>query len=190
MIEMVDEDYARLRAVGISTVRESARWHLIDRANGDCDFATCRANAASGCASSNASDLDTLSLRMARRRRPAVVAVHGTVRTVLWKRRAFLRERGDESPIFIAINEISFLAWAAGETGWFYPYLTNRGAEVKRQLVRASIAGINAIRRVVPQARIVTSEPLIHVVADNADTEQAMRPRGAIGTVSTKRATC
>ena len=73
-------------------------------------------------------------------------------------------QSGSRPPVFTPINEMSFLAWAAGEIGWFYPFLTNRGAGVKRQLVRACLAGIAAIREVNPGARILTSEPLIHVV--------------------------
>ena len=41
-------------------------------------------------------------------------------------------------------------------------------ADVKRQLVHACLAGIAAIREVNPCARILTSEPLIHVVAETA----------------------
>jgi hypothetical protein len=63
------------------------------------------------------------------------------------------------------VNEISFFSWAAGEVGWFHPYERGRGLEVKRQLVRSAIAGINAIWEVDPAARIVHSDPIIHVVA-------------------------
>ena len=77
-------------------------------------------------------------------------------------------QSGGRPQVFTPINEMSFLAWAAGEIGWFYPFLTNRGAEVKRQLVRACLAGITAIREVNPGARILTSEPLIHVVPETA----------------------
>jgi beta-glucosidase/6-phospho-beta-glucosidase/beta-galactosidase len=62
------------------------------------------------------------------------------------------------------MNEISFLSWAAGEVGWFHPHGKHRGGEVKRQLIRATIAAIEAIRDVDPQARIVHVEPVIHVV--------------------------
>ena len=168
----VDEDYARLRSMGITTVRESARWHLIDRPHRNCDFSTCepmlRAAARHRlqviwtlCHYGWPDGVDLLSASFVER-------FEGFCEEVAH----FLREHGEDRPIFIPINEISFLAWAAGETGWFYPYLTDRGTEVKRQLVRAAIAGINAIRRVTPKARIVTSEPLIHVVADGPDTEQ------------------
>jgi hypothetical protein len=45
-----------------------------------------------------------------------------------------------------------------------FPYALHRDGELKRQLVRASIAAIQAIRAVDPTARFVAPEPLIHNV--------------------------
>jgi hypothetical protein len=77
----------------------------------------------------------------------------------------YIREHDDRPPIYTPINEISFLSWAAGEVGWFFPHALARGSELKRQLIRACIAGIEAIWTVDARARITTVEPLIHVVA-------------------------
>ncbi len=169
---MVDDDYQRLRQLGIVTVRESARWHLIDRRNRSYDFSTLEPMVRAAkrhrlqviwtlCHYGWPDDVDLLSPSFVERfeRFSAAIA-------------RFLGEHGDERPMLIPINEISFLAWAAGDTGWFHPYLVNQGAQVKRQLVRAAIAGIEAIRAVAPHARIVTSEPLIHVVPETTDTTQ------------------
>ena len=71
----------------------------------------------------------------------------------------------DDTPYFVPINEISFSAWAAGEKGIIYPFQTGRGLELKCQLVRATIAAIDAIRDVVPHARFVHVDPVINVVA-------------------------
>ena len=45
-----------------------------------------------------------------------------------------------------------------------FPYAHGRDGELKRQLVRAAIAGIEAIWAVDPRARMVFPEPLIHNV--------------------------
>jgi beta-glucosidase/6-phospho-beta-glucosidase/beta-galactosidase len=74
------------------------------------------------------------------------------------------RASTDDVLLFTPINEISFLAWAAGEVGWFHPFAQRHGGELKRQLVRAAIASIEAIWSVDPRARIVAVDPLIHVV--------------------------
>jgi hypothetical protein len=76
----------------------------------------------------------------------------------------FLRGEGVTTPLFTPVNEISFFAWAAGEVGWFYPYGRGRGYELKRQLVRAWVRSVDAIRSVAPDARLVSVEPLIHNV--------------------------
>ena len=68
-----------------------------------------------------------------------------------------------QSPFFCLINEISYWAWAGGEVGRFAPASTGRGAALKRQLVQATIAATDAVRRVAPDARFLHAEPLIHV---------------------------
>jgi beta-glucosidase/6-phospho-beta-glucosidase/beta-galactosidase len=76
----------------------------------------------------------------------------------------FIHNHTDQTPFYTPINEISFLSWAAGEVGYIHPYEYEKGHLLKRQLVRAAIAGIEAIWAVNPAARIVQVEPLIHIV--------------------------
>jgi hypothetical protein len=76
---------------------------------------------------------------------------------------ALARDESPELPYYCPINEISFWAWAGGEMGYFEPMALGRGDELKRQLARASIAGMNAILEADPRARFLQAEPLIHV---------------------------
>jgi beta-glucosidase/6-phospho-beta-glucosidase/beta-galactosidase len=160
----VEEDYARLRQVGITSVRDTVRWHLVERVAGTYDFSSFDSMLSAArrqnmqivwdlCHYGWPAGLDLLS--------PAFVdrfaAFCGAVAR-------HVREAGDEVPLYTPVNEISFFAWAAGEVGWFHPHLTSRGADVKRQLIRACIAGAEAIWQVDARARMVTVEPLIHVV--------------------------
>jgi beta-glucosidase/6-phospho-beta-glucosidase/beta-galactosidase len=85
----------------------------------------------------------------------------------------FIDDHTDRVPFYTPINEISFLAWAAGHVGYIHPFEVGKGHEVKRQLVRAAIAGIEAIWDVNRQARIVQVEPLIHVVPPRSHPELA-----------------
>jgi hypothetical protein len=78
-------------------------------------------------------------------------------------------------PVYCPVNEMSFWAWAGGEVGRFNPCGHGRGAELKRQLVRATIAAIEAIRGVDPRARFITAEPLIHVEAGLDEEEHVRR---------------
>jgi beta-glucosidase/6-phospho-beta-glucosidase/beta-galactosidase len=72
-------------------------------------------------------------------------------------------------PFYCPINEISFWAWVGGDVEAFAPHQTGRGPELKRQLVRASLAAMQAVRQVEPRARFVQAEPIIDIVPDRAD---------------------
>jgi beta-glucosidase/6-phospho-beta-glucosidase/beta-galactosidase len=87
----------------------------------------------------------------------------------------FINENTDRTPFYTPINEISFLSWAAGEVGYIHPCGYGRGRELKHQLIRAAIAGIEAIWSVNPRARIVQVEPLIHVVSPRDQPELAQQ---------------
>ena len=77
----------------------------------------------------------------------------------------FIKSRSDAVPFYTPMNEISFLATMAGQDGWMAPFRRGQGAEMKYNLVRAAIAGMNAIWAVDPRARFVHVEPLINIVA-------------------------
>jgi hypothetical protein len=161
----VREDYLRLREFGIATVREGLRWPFIERRPGHYDFATLlpaiRAARDLGvqvnwnlCHYGWPDDLDVFA--------PAFVDRFAAFTTAVAR---VVRDESPDVPLYTTINEPSFLAWAAGEQGGFiHPHASGRGGELKRQLVRASIAAIEAVRAVDARARFVHVDPLIHVV--------------------------
>src|SRR5512142_1790619 len=137
----IDEDYARLLEFDIRVVRDTVRWHLVERSSGVYAFSSMQPQIDAArrhgiqviwdlCHYGWPEDVDLFSPAFVDRfaRFCRAVATH-------------LREQSDDVPFFTPINEISFLAWAAGEVGWFLPYGKGRGAEVTRQLIRASLAG-------------------------------------------------
>jgi len=89
----------------------------------------------------------------------------------------WLRGQTDEPGFFVPVNEISFFSWAAGDEGSIFPFATGRGFELKTQLVRAVINAMDSIWSVMPEARFVHVDPIIHVIAalkrpeDKADAE-------------------
>lgn len=164
-----ERDYRRLLAEGIGTARDGLRWHLIDR-GGQLDFSSflplLQAAARTGiqviwdlCHYGWPDDLDIFSAEFVRR---FAAFSRAAARLVL--------EYDDRPPLFVPVNEISYFAWAAGEAGLFHPFARGRAPELKRQLVRASLAAAAAIRSVAPQARLLTAEPVINVLppADEA----------------------
>lgn len=169
-------DYGRLRDAGILTARDGIRWHLIEKSPFRYDFssvlpvmrAACRAGVQviwDICHYGWPNDLDVFS--------PAFITRYAR----LSKEFSYvLKNETDDVPLICPMNEISFLSWASGEVGYIFPHAERRGHELKIQLVRAVIAGIEAIWEVIPQARIVHTEPLIHIIADpakSANVEEA-----------------
>jgi hypothetical protein len=159
------EDYARCAAVGMRTVRDGLRWHLIERTPGTYDFSSVlpMLEAARETGVQVIWDvlhygwpdgLDIFSPEFVRRF-AAFSAAFAEVAT---------RET-DGEPWVVPVNEISFFAWAAGDVGIFDPFATGRGDELKRQLVLSAITSIEAMWSVNPAIRIVHTEPMINVVA-------------------------
>lgn len=171
--EFVLQDYARLHEVGIRTVRDGVRWHLIETATAGYDFSSLvpMLRAARETQTQVIWDLlhygwpDGLDIwgaafvdRFARFAR----AVAGVI----------LEETG--GPIYVTpVNEISYVAWAGGDTGVLNPFAKRRGPELKAQLVRAAIAATLAVREVDPAARICHVDPINHIAAHPDHPEDA-----------------
>ncbi|MBK4720792.1 beta-glucosidase [Azospirillum sp. YIM DDC1] len=158
------EDYQRMAAHGLRSVRDGVRWHLIETTPGRYDWSSLlpmvRAARESGvqviwdlCHYGWPDDVDIW--------RPAFVERFARFAGAA---AALLRDEGVETPAYCPVNEISFWAWAGGDMKRFNPMAEHRGFELKHQLVRASIAAIDAIRAADPRARIVQVDPVIHVL--------------------------
>lgn len=157
------EDYRLLKEFGVTSVRDGIRWRLIDRA-GSYDFSSfapmLQAARQEGmqvtwdlCHYGWPDDVDLLSAAFVDRfaRYSRAVA-------------RFIADSSDAVPFYTPINEISFLTFAIGAKV-IYPFISGRDPEIKRQLVRALIASVDAVRGVDPRARIVLGDPIVHVVA-------------------------
>ncbi|MBA2614840.1 MAG: cupin domain-containing protein [Actinobacteria bacterium] len=158
------EDYALCTSVGIRAVREAARWPILDR-DGRLDLDPVRRLARLGREAGLVQvwdlmhygypdDGDLFTPQCADRFARFAGAVADVVRSET------------EGPTFYTpVNEISYNAWAAGDVGYMAPFGHGRGGEVKRALVRAAIAGADAIWEVDPDAHMLTVEPLVHLHA-------------------------
>lgn len=83
-----------------------------------------------------------------------------------------VRSESDDELWFAPVNEISFFSWAGGQAGILPPFVTGRGDELKEQLVRANIAGIEAIRDVAPSARFVQADPFVNIVSNESESPE------------------
>ena len=164
-----DIDYHLLARIGIRTVRDAFRWHLIERFPGRYDWSSVlpmiRAAASAGvevvwdlCHFGLPDDVDpwspTLPERFADFARAAA---------------QLMQQEGDGVPLWCPVNEISYWAFAGGEQGHFAPCARGRGADWKRQLVRLSVEASRALRDVDPRARLVHADPAIHIIPKRDD---------------------
>lgn len=76
---------------------------------------------------------------------------------------------------FTPINEITFFSFCGGEWGWVAPYTRSKADRFafRLQLCKAAIAGVKAIREVLPDARMIHIDPLVQVVAPRDRPDQA-----------------
>jgi len=160
------EDYKRLQALGIRTVRVGTRWHLIEGSRGRYNFdsASVILDAAEETGTEILLDLlhfgwpddvDIFSLDFAGRFAEFVGAlIH------------FLKKRGYRCNMFAPVNEISFLSWAAGDKGGIYPCAIGRGSELKHNLIRAAVSASKIILSELPSARLIAPEPVIHIIGN------------------------
>jgi glycosyltransferase involved in cell wall biosynthesis len=165
----LEADYARLAAFGIRTVRESIGWRLSTGSRGQTDLRHVR-------------------------RIADVAQRHGI--QVIWTLHHYglpeglcfesenlaeafadfcnavarvLSGSADRPTVYQPVNEISFLSWAAGCTHLMHPYAPHspaRAYDIKCQLVRTVLRGCDALWATEPQARMLHTDPLIHVAPE------------------------
>lgn len=164
--ELARRDYERLHSVGIRTARDGVPWPQADRGSGKYDWSRV-----------------VPMLRAARETRTQVVwdlqhfgfpdgldpfSAEFVERFRRYARAfaAILAGETDDVPFVAPVNEISFLSYAGGDAGFFNPFATKRGDELKAQLVRACLAATSELRAAMPRVRIVQPEPIIDIIAD------------------------
>jgi beta-glucosidase/6-phospho-beta-glucosidase/beta-galactosidase len=165
------QDYKLLAQAGVHTVRDGLRWHLIESsAPGTYDWSSFlpMLHAARDTKTQVIWDLCHWGV-------PSGIDIFSTEFVLRFEAFAtataqlILETNPAQIPFFCPVNEISFWAWVGGDVEAFAPHEKGRGPELKRQLVRASLAAMRAIRAVDPRARFVQAEPIIDIVPNWED---------------------
>ncbi|MBS1795577.1 MAG: beta-glucosidase [Acidobacteria bacterium] len=168
-------DYERMMRIGMRTARDGVRWHLIETEPFRYDFSSLASQIEAARRTGieliwdffhygYPDDLDLYSPDFVER---FAAFARATAE--------FLGSELGPELLICPVNEISFFSWAAGEVGVFHPFSVGRGDELKRQLVRTTIAAIDAIREVRPAARFIQTDPAIHVTAPKKATDRQRR---------------
>ena len=169
--ELAVMDYRLIAGSGIRTVRDAVRWHLIEQSPGRYSWTSLLPMLSAArqegvqviwdlCHYGLPHDIDIWSSTFVDR----FAAFAGATARVI-------AEESDAVPIYCPMNEISYWTWAGGDHGLMYPYGEACGPALKRQLVRAATAAIDAVRDVDSRARFVQPEPLINVTGRPEETD-------------------
>lgn len=175
-LALLNEDYASLEQVAISTVREGIRWSSVEKRPYEYDWSSvirmihsARSNNIQQiwdiCHFGFPDDLTPFHPMFARR--------------FAFLCREFVKMYRSIEPykqlIVVPINEVSFLSWLGGDARGTSPYCINSGWELKYSLMRAFIEGAHAMKEIDPEIIIHTTEPLVNFVpADCTDSDLVM----------------
>ena len=160
-------DNAILASLGVRTVREALRWHLIGEGRRDWSSAQAQIEAARAtgmevvwdiCHWGVPEGMDVMAPDWPDR---LANLTHDAV--------AMLRREGCAVAGWVPVNEMSFWSWAGGQMGWFDPHRQGEGDALKRQLVRGHLAAVGALRAMRCTEPVLVTEPLIWV-APSGDT--------------------
>lgn len=164
------EDYRLLKQFGIQTVRESIGWRLVEK-DGVFDFSIIEARVHAAQALGIQICWTLLHYGW-----PQDLDVYGDQFVPRFARycRAvaeFLKPFGGPAPVFSPVNEISFTSWGMSVRMFRCLNMDYEHArrDAKRQLVRAAIAGCDAIWDIIPGARMLHCDPLVHIIAHDND---------------------
>jgi hypothetical protein len=155
-------DYRQCADMGLKTLRDGLRWHLIETSPGRYDWSSWMPmlEAAEEAGVQIIWDLfhygspdhvDQASPDFPNRFADFAVAA--------LEQRETITKR---PPLVCPLNEISFICWAV-EVRYFPPVGPREVGWMKRQLVRTAVAGCMAIRERWPDAAFVWADPLIHI---------------------------
>lgn len=178
-LEHIEADYIRLKLFNIATVREGIRWSQVEYEPYQYDFSAVKRMILAGqkygiqqiwdiCHFGYPSDLNPLHPHFTRR----FVALCKAFAM-------FYNHLAPAMPLIVTpVNEVGFISWLAGDAAGTAPYCRNNGWEMKYALMRAYIAGVEALKTYDPSIRILTTEPLINVVPEiGASTDEILQAK-------------
>jgi hypothetical protein len=165
-------DYRLLRSAGIDVARDGIRWHRIEDSPGRYQFDTARPQIEAMQESGIQVIWDLLHFGWPDHVDPFSPDFPKRLGALAYQFAECLRDDGVREVAVCPVNEISFLSFAGGQTGFFNPFAHQRGDELKRQLVKAALSASRAVRAVHPNARLVHTDPIIHVAGHPRRPEQ------------------
>jgi hypothetical protein len=160
------EDYQHLRELGIAVSREGIPWPLVDGPEGY-DFHLIDAVIEALRATRITPVWDLCHYGYPDRLSPFSQDFTRAFERYCRAAAEYVAARLPGPYFFTPINEITFFAFCGGEWGWIAPYRRSRTEReaLRSALCKTAIAGVKALRQVLPDARMLHVDPLVQVVA-------------------------
>ena len=168
---LVEQDYALVARHGMRIVRTGIRWYHVEAVRGRYDWRGVDAAMEAAAKTGVMPIWDLLHFGFP----DWVNPWHPDFPAIFAELAGELARRVGSGGHYCPVNEISFMAWAAGDVGYIYPYGAERGGELKFALCDASLRAIRAIRAIDPESRIMSVDPLIAVRPRQIDEHDAAR---------------
>src|SRR5687767_3579914 len=130
------QDYKRLVEQGIRVARDGVRWHLVEKIPGQLDFSSLAPMARAAQEAEILVIWDLLHFGWPDRYDIFSTEFIARFRDYARRTAQWFKENAPGPYWFTPVNEISWVAWAGGTAGCINPFGTERGLELKKQLVR------------------------------------------------------
>ncbi|CAD7813115.1 hypothetical protein CHRY9390_02611 [Chryseobacterium aquaeductus] len=171
----LENDYEKLDALGIKTIREGIRWSMVETKPYEYDWTEVeriiKVSQAKNvqvvwdiCHFGFPDDLTPLHPMFAKR-------FSHLCREFVLKYRSLVP---DGFLVITPINEVSFISWLGGDVRGASPYCVGQGWEVKYNLMRAYIEGIEKMKEMDSSVRILITEPLVSIVSNDPNNPTAV----------------
>jgi hypothetical protein len=173
-------DYRRLRELGITTVREGIRWHLIEQQRHRYNFGSELPLLDAGLEAGVEQIFDLFHFGWPDHLNVFSADFVSSFAELAFEWARLLRSRGVNRPFVAPCNEISFFSWAGGDQAYLNPFEQGRGSELKRQMVKAAVSAAQVLINGLPGVTLLWPEPVIHIAGDPnkpGDDEDAERYR-------------
>ncbi len=168
------EDYRRCAELGLASVRDGLRWHLIEREPGRYDWSSWRPMLEAACAAGVQVAWDLCHYGLPDHLRLEDDAFAPQFAAFAAEAARVHRQVTGTSALVCPMNEISFFTWAVN-TGYFPRAGIEERGWVKRQLLKASLAAVSAMLAADPGCRFAWAEPLINVLPSSRSDEERER---------------
>ena len=164
-------DYTLIKELGIYTVREGMAWNQIDKGNNTYNFDRFE-KMMQVAAEENIKQVWNLNhfdfpeyLDPFSEKFVAQFAEYA-------RRCITLIRKYQKGTLYInPINEISFFAFFSASAGQWAPFQINKGSEFKRQLVRATLTAIDAMRAEDSDVKFILIDPLMYRATNSPDAK-------------------